>query len=400
MQELEKKAAGLAKKSDMEIAEDARKRAIREMADKQIDLAHDAVKLLSSMGQRAIAFTIRDQQLEEKHRLAAIERQLDQRTDMMMEVDRLKDIRDREAEESSKRTKRITDRSVINEQIAQRQRDRMLQLEAREQENIAMRNLMKSYEDEDRTNAARRAKDIEKSRAEVIRANEEAIARKQQARQAEKKEMEDILIYQAMKDAEFAKREEEERAVERSKKERQAKLLAEQEKAANNAGKLDELRARRAAEEKERQERAKERSDALARKAAMEELLSSRAVQAEDKRRRAAMLKDMEKGEVQAGLEYTQKMDAREAAEAKAKADKVATFRITLQKQIAEIERLREAQRLGGAGAGNIREELIREEERLRVIRDQLAANLESQGVNPKYLSEMKNTDVGKILRR
>jgi hypothetical protein len=47
-----------------------------------------------------------------------------------------------------------------------------------------------------------------------------------------------------------------------------------------------------------------------------------------------------------------------------------------------------------------IREELLKEEERLKIIRNKMVRDLESQGVNPKYLSEMKNVDVGKILRR
>lgn len=45
MKELEKKAALLAKKSDSEIAEAARKQAIRDMAEAQIDLNSDVVKV-------------------------------------------------------------------------------------------------------------------------------------------------------------------------------------------------------------------------------------------------------------------------------------------------------------------------------------------------------------------
>ena len=48
----------------------------------------------------------------------------------------------------------------------------------------------------------------------------------------------------------------------------------------------------------------------------------------------------------------------------------------------------------------DIRTELIREEEKLRIIRDKMVRDLESQGVNPKYLSEMRNVDIGKMLRR
>jgi hypothetical protein len=48
----------------------------------------------------------------------------------------------------------------------------------------------------------------------------------------------------------------------------------------------------------------------------------------------------------------------------------------------------------------NIRQELIKEEAKLATIRDQMVKNLVSQGVNPKYLSEMRNVDIGKILKR
>lgn len=66
MKELEKRAVLLAKKSDSEVAEIAKKQQIREAAEKQIDDSLDAVKLLNSMAARATAYSIRDQQLEEK----------------------------------------------------------------------------------------------------------------------------------------------------------------------------------------------------------------------------------------------------------------------------------------------------------------------------------------------
>lgn len=341
MRELEKRAEQLAKKSDVEIAEIARKQAIREMAEKQIDYNNDVVKLLNSMAQRAAAFTIRDQQLEEKHRIESLQKEIDQRKNVEIELDRLKDIQRREEEERYKKVKRVEDRKVIDEQIEARQRARLLSLEAREQENQSMRNLMKRYEDEDRLNAERRQVEIEKSRVEVIRANEDAIRRKKEAKLREKKEMEDILIYQAMKDAELAKREEEEAAVERAKKERQAKLLAQQERAQNNAGKLDELRARRAAEEKERLARQQEKEEAQKRKQEMKELLEARAKQALDKIERQKQLKLQEQDEILNQLAYTKKMDDREAQEQRVKREKVSDFRRTLQEQINDIERAR-----------------------------------------------------------
>jgi hypothetical protein len=424
MRALEKRAELLAKKSDMEIAELSRKQTIREMAEKQIDNNSDVVKLLNSMSQRAAAFTIRDQQLDEKHRIEQLQKEIDSRKNIEIEVDRLKDIRRREEEENYKKSKRVEDRKVINEQIDARQRTRLLELEAREQENQAMRNLMKKYEDEDRHNAEKKTVEIAKSRVEVVAANEDAIRRKKENRLREKKEMEDILIYQAMKDAELAKREEEEAEIERLKKERQAKLLAQQERAQNNAGKLDELRARRAAEEKERIARQQEKEEAMRRKHEMKNLLEARAKQAQDKIEKQKQTKLQEQDEILNQMAYTKKMDDREAQEQRVKHQKVEQFKKTLQEQINEIERARSRyfifcvflflfllifcvsfllyhrQRHEGDGGPNIREELIREEEKLRVIRDKMIRDLETQGVNPKYLSEMKNLDIGKMLRR
>ena len=67
-----------------------------------------------------------------------------------MEIDRLRDIERRETEERDKLFKRKEDRKVINEQIAERQRVRDLAAEARERENIAMKELMASYAVEDK----------------------------------------------------------------------------------------------------------------------------------------------------------------------------------------------------------------------------------------------------------
>jgi hypothetical protein len=48
----------------------------------------------------------------------------------------------------------------------------------------------------------------------------------------------------------------------------------------------------------------------------------------------------------------------------------------------------------------NIRQELIREEAKLAMTRDLMVKDLLSQGVNPKYLGEMRKMDIGKILKR
>lgn len=57
------------------------------------------------------------------------------RTNFTLSPHSLKSIQQREEEERYKRSKRQEDRKVINEQIEARRRARLLELEAREQEN-------------------------------------------------------------------------------------------------------------------------------------------------------------------------------------------------------------------------------------------------------------------------
>lgn len=51
----------------------------------------------------------------------------------MLQLDRLKDLTRRDAEEQAKKSKRVEDRKVITEQIEARQRAKLIRLEAREQ---------------------------------------------------------------------------------------------------------------------------------------------------------------------------------------------------------------------------------------------------------------------------
>jgi hypothetical protein len=85
-----------AKKSDIELANMEREKAIRELAENQIDENLDMVKMLNSLGARAAAFTIRDQQLADRERRASVEGDYDKRMDLIMEIDRLKDLAERE----------------------------------------------------------------------------------------------------------------------------------------------------------------------------------------------------------------------------------------------------------------------------------------------------------------
>jgi Trichohyalin-plectin-homology domain len=289
--------------------------AIKKHAEELINENSDAVKLLNSLASRAIAFTIRDKQLEDAHRRAETESEYTRRMDMLMELDRLRELKKREDMEVLKANKRVEDRRTISEQMEERSRARLLEHEAKEQEHLAMRSLMKKYELEEERNNLRKKELIEQSKKEIIEANEEAIRRKSDAREREKKDVEEALLYMALKDQELARREREEVEKEGKKKEAQARLLAQQERAQSNAGKLDELRARRAEEEKERQARRKEKEVAQKRKEEMEVLLRSREEQASLKRERDSVSKSRLKEDYERDLLYAHSLAEKEREE-------------------------------------------------------------------------------------
>ena len=189
MIKMEDEAKAKTKKSQSEEISEQRAQAIRKMAVEKIDQQNDLVKLLNTYSQRAMAFTIRDQQMADRHRREAMEAEYEKRMDIAMEIDRLKELAAREKEENSKLSKRIEDRSVIIDQIEARKKMKILQEEAREQENKQMLQTIKKYEEEDKIAAEKKEVEIAKARVEVIKANKDAINAKKHLKLREKEEV-------------------------------------------------------------------------------------------------------------------------------------------------------------------------------------------------------------------
>jgi len=398
---LSEKSKTNAKKSDIEVANIAKAAQLRKMGEDKRDRDSDVVKLLSSYATRATAFSIREQQLKDRHEREQSEKEYESRMDTLMEIDRVADIQRREAEESVKKQNRYDDLKVLTSQIQMRERARLIEAEAREQESVAIKNQIKRYEAQDLAQAETRKIELEKSRAEVLRANAAAIAKKSADREAEKKEMADILMYQAMKDAELAKREAEEAELDRAKKERQKALLAMQEKSQGRAAELDELRARRATEEKERITRRKEKAKALFVRNETIKLLDARKKQEEDNRALKEMNKARDLYEWQKQLEHSAKSAGRDDEERESKHRNNMEHREKLFSQIHSDEERKRAARGSEMEEGHrFRQALISDEARFSIIRDQMVDDLQRKGVDTKYLGEMRQLDVGKILRR
>ena len=400
MIKMEDEAKLKAKKSASEEISEQRANAIRKQAAEKIDQSNDLVKLLNTYAQRAMAFTIRDQQLADKEARLAKEADYEKRMDIAMEIDRLKELDAREKAEASKLSKRVEDRKVIIDQIDARKKLKILQEEAREQENKQMLQTIKKYEEEDKRAAEKHHDNIAKSRIEVLKANQDAIDAKKNRIVREREEVEMILAYQAKQDEKMRKREEEEEEKQRLLNERQKKLLDNQTKSQNKQAEIDELRARRAMEEGERKARQKELWEAHKRQQNQVTLNNARKAQQEEKNQILAREASLKAAEYENAVKFAYDMAERERREAAAKEKKNEEFREMLQTQIQQIEDKRMLHRNDKEEEGRmIKKEMATDRIKLLAIRDKMVGDMKKKGIDQKYLSEMMNIDIAKLQR-
>ncbi|KAJ8602781.1 hypothetical protein CTAYLR_002579 [Chrysophaeum taylorii] len=398
---LEAKAKSKARKSELEVDRERRKATICELAKEARDENLDMVKMLNTLGARAAAFTIRDQQLVEKKALEAKRKEYEDRMEVLMEIDRLSDLEKREKIEKERRSKRIEDRKVIIEQIEARQKQKLLEEEQREQDNVTMLALVAKYEAEDAAAKEKRDEEVRQARKEVLEANEAAIKRKELAKQRERDEEASILLYQARKDEELRAREQAEKQLEAATKERQAKLLAAQEKTQSTQDEIDEIRARRWAEERERKERENEARAAQAKAARVKGLRDAHKHQTAQKKTLLAREAVLQKEEYEATLRHARAIVDDEKAKESDKARKAIEHRAVLQHQIEEARDAKHKQLREKREEGiKLKLEFSAERAKLEAIRDKMVNDMEKKGYNSTYLAEIRSADIEKLQNR
>ena len=309
---------------------------IRQEAQQQIDENEDIVKLLKTCSERALTFAIRDLQLKETAEREKKEKEYERRMVLSMEINRLQELEAREAEETKRMQKMIDDRKIIERQIEERADAKLLQEEARDQENREMIERIKLYQLQDEEKARKKKEVADKLREEVIRENEAHIASKKEKKLLEKKEDEMMVAYQLAQDEKLRQREAEEAEADRKKREIQKKLLDEQERTMDRRAEMDELRARRAMEDAERRYRQKKLMEAQKKKRDMELLDEARAQQHQEKLERQKVEAELKQEEYLNVTKHAHVMAERERAEEAYTKKKNAELIQNLQDQIEE----------------------------------------------------------------
>ena len=218
--------------------------------------ALDASKEMSTLLKCSKVATIRDLQREEHKRMEKDYREKEAKLDLMMELERLKELKFQEEKEKEEKLKRYSSAKILIEQIKEKEIRR-----AREGE--LMKKQIKAMQDEELRNEERKRLENARLAKEIVNINKISALNRDKKKLFEREEDLKILKYNMEK----AKKEEEELAEQKrlqaAREKETQKLREKQEKFADKQALLDELRAKRAFEEAEKKDREKERQEIL-----------------------------------------------------------------------------------------------------------------------------------------
>ena len=218
----------------------------------------DATKEMDQLLKYAKVVSIRDLQKKEHIKMEKDFRDKEKKLDLMMELERLKELKYQQEVENDKKRKRLQSARVIKDQIKENEIKRLQEREMKVREGELMKRQIKAMQDEELRNEEKKRLENIRLAKEIENINKVSELNRDKKRLMEKEEDLKRLKYNMDK----AKKEEEEIAekkrIQIQKEKETQKLREKQEKFADKQALLDELRAKRAYEEAERKAREKE----------------------------------------------------------------------------------------------------------------------------------------------
>ena len=208
--------------------------------------ALDATKEMNTILKCSKVANIRDLQREEHKRMEKDFREKEAKLDLMMELERLKELRFQEEKEKEEKLKRYSSAKILIEQIKEKEMRRLHEKEIIAREGELMKKQIKALQEK-----------------EIVNINKISALNRDKKKIFEREEDLKILKYNMEK----AKKEEEEIAeqkrIQAARERETQKLREKQEKFADKQALLDELRMKRAFEEAVKKDREKERQEIL-----------------------------------------------------------------------------------------------------------------------------------------
>ena len=355
----------------------------------------DDVKQMNQMVLYSKVVTIRDKQLEENKRLESEWAEEQKKLDLMMEIERLKSLKEQDEREQRRKVAVKTGSLVIIDQIKDREVARQREQEALEKEKAQMLAHIQKLKEEDAAAQVKKKERVKIMMEEVGVANKQAIQVKEQAKEREKQAEQEIIDYNKKKAAREEEKAAEDRRL-REEKEREVQRLRDlQEKAADRQSEIDELRAKRAFEEAERNAREAERQAVLKREKVKAEMEEARNRQFRENDARLAEQARAERDEFLRVIAKQKEEEENEKRLAQEKVEALRTHQKTIRAQIEKNEDTRKQQRLDYLEEGRkTREKITNEREKIKSIKDQKLAQIQGHGISEKYQAELQGKKI------
>ena len=347
----------------------------------------DAVKVMDKMVLYAKIATIRDRQLDERKVMEDVYKQKENRMDVMMELERLKEIQFLQEREKELKRQRMQGARIVIEQIKESDHERMKKREQQERERIQMLKAMEKLAEEDKRRQEELRLRQQNQINEAVAANKIAQLAKQKKILEEKEEDLKILIFQREKDRQEEAILAEKKRIAAEKEIELQKLREKQKRSSDKQGELDAIRAKRAFEENERKQKQIEEEKKLEQQRIMETLVNENKKQKEAKEKILAEEAIREKEEFNKMVKEQLKEIEKEKEIEKMKKEENMKNQEAILKQIAEKEELGRNAYLEKIEEGRkIKEKMDEYKKNLEAFRRQKIAELKALNIKDKYI--------------
>lgn len=377
--------------TDMDKENIEKKNDILNRAKQILENNEDSVKEMNHFVLYAKIASIRDKQLQEHKTMSNVFKKKEEKQDIMMEVERLKELKNQEERERKRKIEQREGALIIIDQIKEREMKRIKAKEQIKKEGEEIVKKIIQFEEEDKRQIEKKKAHDEQMAKEIEISNRNA-AMTRDKKKSEEKELDlKILRYNMVK----AKKEEDELAERkrlRDEKEKETQRLREkQEKFQDKQLELDGLRAKRAFEDEERKLREKTKQEIIKRRKLIDDLLLSNEKQKIDKELKLGEQAKQEQDEYEriirnqlAELEEEKKRDEEKR---KMRYD----HNLELRRQIKTREEFEKMLKRAGLEEGrSIKQNNEKYKARLEEIKQEKLKELQSLNIDEKYIVDLE----------
>lgn len=355
----------------------------------------DDVKRMNQMMLYSKCVTIRDAQIEEKRQMMQENEDDNRKQDLMMEIERIKALEEYETREKQRLDERRKGAKVLEDQINEREKERVRQEELRDQERIQMLREIERLKEMELQAQIEKKLQAKELMEQVAAANSEQIKRKELMKIREKQEEVKITQYIRAKELREQELAAEKERIAREKEMETARLRSMQERANDKQSEMDELRARRYQEAKEREWRAKERATAERQAAMTRELADAREAQKNSKFKQRADMAHVEHDDFMRVLAVNRAKEADDMMQTATQLTINQKYKEELLAQIQANDEKRKKDRQDYLEEGaRLRQQAELDKQRLLQIKAMKLQQLETAGVPAKYQAELERMKI------